>query len=124
MKFVYDENKYCVINFLGNKELLSWYNWYSLSESKTHEYKELKVNKVENGVAFCAYRQYDYSLKKLVDIEVEYPVEDICLYKYVAVNLEFDKAMDSLKPEMAEFIRSLVESKEDTARCAGYNGCI
>ena len=55
---------------------------------------------------------------------MEYPIQDICLYKYMAVNLEFDKAMDSLEPEMAEFICSLVESKEDTACCAGYNGCI
>lgn len=124
MKFVYDVKKYNVSNFLNNEKLLGWYNWYSLSESKNHEYKELKVNKVENGVAFCAYREYDYSLKKLVDVPAEYPVEDICLYKYVAVNFEFDKAMNSLEPEMAEFIRSLVESKEDTARCDGYNGCI
>lgn len=124
MKFIYDVNKYNVSNFLDNKKLLGWYNWYSLNKSKNHEYKELKVNKVENGVAFCAYREYDYSVKKLVDVPAEYPAEDICLYKYVAVNFEFNKAMDSLEPEMAEFIRSLVESKEDTARCAGYNGCI
>lgn len=124
MKFIYDVNKYNVSNFLNNEKLLGWYNWYSLSEFKNHEYKELKVNKVENGVAFCAYREYDYSVKKLVDVPAEYPAEDICLYKYVAVNLEFDKAMDSLEPEMAEFIRDLVESKEDTARCDGYNGCI
>ena len=124
MKFEYDKKKYCVSNFLGDEQLLSRHVWYSLSESKNHKYKELKVNKVENGVAFCAYREYDYSVKKLVDVPAEYPAEDICLYKYMAVNLEFDKAMDSLEPEMAEFIRSLVESKEDTARCAGYNGCI
>ena len=124
MKFVYDVNKYNVSNFLNNEKLLDWYNWYSLSESKNHEYKELKVNKVENGVAFCTYREYDYSVKKLVDVPAEYPAEDICLYKYVAVNLEFNKTMDSLEPETAEFIRSLVESKEDKARCDGYNGCI
>lgn len=124
MKFIYNVNKYNVNNFLNNEKLLGWYNWYSLSEFKNHEYKELKVNKVENGVAFCAYREYDYSVKKLVDVPAEYPAEDICLYKYVAVSFEFDKAMDSLEPEMAELIRSLVESKEDTARCAGYNGCI
>ena len=63
MKFEYDKNKYNVINFLDNKELLSCYNWYSLSESKIHEYKELKVNKVEDGVAYCAYRQYDRNIK-------------------------------------------------------------
>lgn len=124
MKFVYDVNKYNVSNFLNNEKLLGWYNWYSLSQSKNYKYKELKVNKVENGVAFCAYREYDYSVKKLVDVPAEYPAEDICLYKYVAVNFEFNKTMDSLAPEMAEFIRSLVESKEDIARCAGYNGYI
>lgn len=124
MKFNYDEKKYNVSNFLNNNKLLGWYNWYSLSEYKNHEYKELKVNKVENGVAFCAYREYDYSVKKLVDVPAEYPAEDICLYKYVAVNFEFNKTMNSLEPEMAELIRSLVEYKEDTARCAGYNGCI
>ena len=82
------------------------------------------MNKVEDGVAYCAYRQYDRNIKSMVDVHVEYPIQDICLYRYVAVNLEFDKVMNSLEPKTAEFIRSLVESKEDTARCAGYNGCI
>lgn len=49
MKFIYDIKKYNVSNFLDNEKLLGWYNWYSLSEAKTHEYKELKVNKVEGG---------------------------------------------------------------------------
>ena len=124
MKFVYDVNKYNVSNFLNNKKLLGWYNWYSLSESKNHEYKELKVDKVKSDTVLCSYRVYDRNIKDFVDVPMEYPIQDICLYKYMAVNFEFNKAMDSLEPEMAEFIRDLVESKEDTARCAGYNGCI
>ena len=124
MKFVYDVNKYNVSNFLNNKKLFGWYNWYSLSESKNHEYKELKVDKVKSDTVLCSYRVYDRNIKDFVDVPMEYPIQDICLYKYMAVNFEFNKAMDSLEPEMAEFIRDLVESKEDTARCAGYNGCI
>lgn len=42
MKFVYDEKKYCVANFLYNEKLLNSHVWYSLGESKNHEYKELK----------------------------------------------------------------------------------
>lgn len=124
MKFVYDENKYCVNNFLDNEKLLNSHVWYSLGESKNHEYKELRVDKVKGATVLCSYRVYDRNIKDFVDMPMEYPIQDICLYKYMAVNLEFDKAMDSLEPEMAEFIRSLVESKEDTARCAGYNDCI
>lgn len=124
MKFEYDENKYNVVNFLGDEKLLSRHVWYSLGESKTHEYKELRVDKVKGDTVLCSYRVYDRNIKDFVDMPMEYPIQDICLYKYMAVNLEFDKAMDSLEPEMAEFIRDLVESKEDTARCDGYNGCI
>lgn len=124
MKFEYDEKKYNVSNFLGDEQLLSRHVWYSLGETKTHEYKELRVDKVKSATVFCSYRVYDRNIKDFVDMPMEYPIQDICLYKYMAVNLEFDKAMDSLEPEMAEFIRSLVESKEDTARCDGYNGCI
>ena len=47
MKFVYDENKYCVINFLGDEKLLNSHVWYSLGKTKTHEYKELRVDKVK-----------------------------------------------------------------------------
>lgn len=53
MKFVYDVKKYNVSNFLDNKKLLGWYNWYSLSESKNHEYKKLKVNKEEGRRLLC-----------------------------------------------------------------------
>lgn len=124
MKFEYDENKYCISNFLGDEQLLSRHVWYSLGETKTHEYKELRVDKVKGATVLCSYRVYDRNIKDFVDMPMEYPIQDICLYRYMAVNLEFDKIMDSLEPEMAEFIRSLVESKEDTARCDGYNGCI
>ena len=124
MEFVYDENKYCVSNFLGDEKLLNRHIWYSLGESRTHEYKELRVDKVKGDTVLCSYRVYDRNIKDFVDMPMEYPIQDICLYKYMAVNLEFDKVMNSLEPEMAEFIRSLVESKEDTARCDGYNGCI
>ena len=34
MKFEYDENKYCVINFLGDEKLLNSHVWYSLGEKK------------------------------------------------------------------------------------------
>ena len=79
---------------------------------------------MKGDTVLCSYRVYDRNIKDFVDMPMEYPIQDICLYKYMAVNLEFDKVMNSLEPEMAEFIRSLVESKEDTARCQGYNGCI
>lgn len=123
MKYVYDEKKYCVSNFLNDDNLLSRQVWHSLS-AKPGEGKDLKVEKIKEHTVVCSYFVYDRASQDFVEIMEEYPMEDIALAGDMAVALEFNKILSSLDAETAEFLEDLVSYKERSAAIAGYNGCI
>ena len=123
MKYVYDEKKYCVSNFLDNENLLSRQIWHSLS-AKPGEGKNLTVQKVKEHTVVCSYFTYDRGAQDFVEVMEEYPMEDVALTGDAAVSLEFNKILSSLNTETAELLEDLVSYKEHSAAIAGYNGCI
>lgn len=124
VKFKYDAEKYCLINFLDDAELLSRSVWQDNREGTPHDNRDLKVVKIEGSMATCAYTKYDNKIGELVELTVEIPVENLELRASMAVEFEYEKILSSLDEETAAVLRGLVWEKERDAAVAGYNGCI
>lgn len=122
--FVYDKNKYCVVNFLDDAELLSHNVWIDNREGAPHDNRDLKIVNIKGEMATCAYTKYDNRVGELVELTVEIPLENIQLRGTMAVEVEYEKILSSIDEEKAAIIRGLVWEKERDAAVAGYNGCI
>lgn len=122
--FVYDAEKYCVVNFLDNAELLSRSVWHDNREDVPHDNRDLKIINVKGDMATCAYNKYDYEKGELIELTVEIPVEHIQLNGYAAVDYEYERILSTLDKKTAAVLRGLVWEKERDAAVAGYNGCI
>lgn len=77
VKFKYDTEKYCLINFLDDAELLSRSVWQDNREGEPHDNRDLKVVKIEGSMATCAYTKYDNKIGELVELTVEIPLENL-----------------------------------------------
>ena len=124
VKFKYDAEKYCLINFLDDAELLSRSVWQDNREGAPHDNRDLKVVKIEGSMATCAYTKYDNKIGELVELTVEIPIKNLELRASMAVEFEYEKILSQLDEETAVILRGLVWEKEQDAAVAGYNGCI
>ena len=122
--FVYDKNKYCVVNFLDDSGLLSRKVWFDDREDIPHDRKDLNVISVEGNMATCAYTELDRNKGEFVKLTIEVPVENLHLRGSEAVEVEYERILSTIDEEAAAIIRGLVWEKERDAAVAGYNGCI
>jgi len=122
--FVYDKNKYCVVNFLDDSGLLSRKVWFDDREECPHDRKDLSIVSVVDNMATCAYTELDRNIGEFVELTVEVPVENLHLCGSEAVEVEYERILSTIDEEAAAIIRGLVWEKERDAAVAGYNGCI
>ena len=122
--FVYDKNKYCVVNFLDDSGLLSRKVWFDDREGCPHDRKDLSIVSVVGNMATCAYTELDRNIGEFVELTVEVPIKNIQLRGTMAVEVEYEKILSTLDEKTAAIIRGLVWEKERDAAVAGYNGCI
>ena len=122
--FVYDAEKYCVVNFLDNAELLSRSVWSDSREGAPHDNKDLKIINVKGDMATCAYTELDRNKGEFVELTIEVPLANLHLRGSMAVEVEYERILSTIDEEAAAIIRGLVWEKERDAAVAGYNGCI
>lgn len=123
VKWEYDAEKYAVTKFMDNKELLSRPVWYDKTKDSS-ERKNLSIVKISKSMATCSFYEFDRSVDKFVEKTGDFPVKNIQLNGFEAVNIEYEKILSKLDEESAAILRGLVWEKEMDAMAAGYNGCI